>query len=144
MGIDISPRAFRDKCAERGLRVTPQREIIFKELMRAKDHPSADAVFRRVRRALPNISFDTVHRTLLSFSENGLACQVEGYGEQRRFEPDLEPHHHFRCLKCRAIIDVRHSVYDALSLPPGLPKGCTVLKKRVVLEGVCESCERKG
>ncbi|MDD5255062.1 MAG: transcriptional repressor [Candidatus Omnitrophica bacterium] len=134
---------FKEKCAEHNLKVTPQRVTIYEELLKAKDHPSADAIYKRVRSFLPNISFDTVYRTLLSFSEIGIINQVEGYGEKKRFEPNLYSHHHFRCLKCHAIIDFSHDAYNNIAVPDELKKQFQVLNKRVVLEGVCKECGKK-
>jgi Fur family transcriptional regulator, peroxide stress response regulator len=136
-------KLFYEKCAERGLRITPQRLLILDELSKANDHPTADAIYTRVRKSLPNISFDTVYRTLLSFTEIGLLALVEGYGEQKRFEPNLHQHHHFRCIKCRTIYDFENDAYDSLAVPKAVKKHGIVLSKRVVFEGVCVNCKKK-
>ncbi|MBD3246747.1 MAG: transcriptional repressor [Candidatus Omnitrophica bacterium] len=133
---------FSQKCAEHGLKITPQRSAVCAELMKAKDHPTADAVYKRVREKLPNISFDTVYRTLLLFTELGIISLVEGYGEQKRFEPNLHQHHHFRCVKCRKIFDFESDTYDQIAVPKEARNYGTVIHKRVVLEGVCARCRR--
>jgi len=134
---------FYDKCVEQGLRITPQRSVIYDELLKAKDHPSADDLYKRVRKVLPNISFDTVYRTLLVFSDIGIVKLVEGYGELKRFDPDIENHHHLRCVQCQKIIDFCNQSYDALKIPAEFEKEFTILNKRVVLEGICKECSRK-
>lgn len=134
---------FRNKCAEKHLKITPQRVTIYEELLKAKDHPSADVIYARVRKSLPNISFDTVYRTLLSFSEMGVVNLVEGYGEKKRFEPNLYSHHHFRCMKCHTIIDFCNDAYNSIKVPVELQKQFNVLNKRVVLEGVCQECGKQ-
>lgn len=134
---------FKNKCREHGLRLTPQRTAIYKELIRSKDHPSASTVFSQVRKIYPNISFDTVNRTLLTFSEIGIVSIVEGYGDPKRFDPDTELHHHFRCIKCNRIIDFQHKSLDEIKIPEDIQKQFTVLNKRVVLEGICDKCEKK-
>ena len=35
---------FADKCKEHNLKLTPQRILIYKELIKSKNHPSADTV----------------------------------------------------------------------------------------------------
>ncbi|MBN1823036.1 MAG: transcriptional repressor [Endomicrobiales bacterium] len=134
---------FSERCEKRGLRITPQRSIIYEELMKSADHPTADALYRRVRKRLANISFDTVFRTLMTFSENGIVNVVEGYGEMKRFEPDMENHHHARCVKCHKIIDFKNEAYDSIVVPQELQQRFKVLNKRVVLEGICEDCAKK-
>ncbi len=139
----MSREDFYKKCAEHGLKVTPQRVRIYEELTKAIDHPSADVLYKRVRKSLPNISFDTVYRTLLSFTEIGIVSLVEGYGEQKRFEPNGHQHHHFRCIKCHTIYDFENAAYDNIIIPEVVQKQGVVINKRVVLEGVCSKCKGK-
>lgn len=134
---------FRKECRENNLKITPQRTEIYKELLKAKDHPSADMMYKRMRKNLPNISFDTVYRTLLSFSEIGIVDVVEGYGEPKRFDPDTRKHHHFRCIKCGNIIDFHSDLYDSIEIPKEIKKEFKVTKKRVILEGICNNCSNK-
>ncbi len=136
-------RTFYAKCAEKKLKITPQRSLIFDELSKAKDHPTADAIYKRVRKSLSNISFDTVYRTLLSFTEIGIINLVEGTGEQKRFEPNLHPHHHFRCIKCFTIYDFENDAYNDIAVPESVRKQGVVINKRVVLEGICSKCKGK-
>lgn len=134
---------FRHKCKEHNLRITPQRSAIYKELIKSKDHPSASTIFNQVREIFPDISFDTVNRTLLTFAEIGIVSTVEGYGEPKRFDPNTELHHHFRCIKCNKIIDFQHKFFDKIKIPQDIKKQFTVLSKRVLLEGICDKCVKK-
>jgi Fur family transcriptional regulator, peroxide stress response regulator len=136
-------KMFYDKCAEKGLKITPQRSLIFDELSKATDHPTADAIYKRVRKSLSNISFDTVYRTLLSFTEIGIVNLVEGSGEQKRFEPNLHQHHHFRCIKCHTIYDFENDAYNDIAVPEAVQKQGVIINKRVVLEGICSKCKGK-
>ena len=132
--------AYRRLSKEHGLRVTPQRTAIFQELLKAKDHPTADAVYRRIVKRIPNVSFDTVNRTLATFAAIGLIRVVEGYGQARRFDPDTGAHHHFRCTRCGRIIDFHNKEYDDLAVPADLAGRFTLTGKKVVLEGLCSPC----
>ena len=134
---------FEAQCRENKLKVTPQRAMIFRELMKSKNHPNAEVMYEKVRRRYPRISFDTVYRTLLTFAEIGLVRLVEGYGEPKRFDPDLSNHHHLRCLKCNSITDFQEKSFDNLKIPSKLKKNFVILNQRIVLEGVCEKCQKK-
>ena len=135
--------SFIEKLAKHTLKVTPQRVAIYDELIKAKDHPSADKIYKRVRVHFPNISFDTVYRTLLLFYEIGIINLVEGYEKKKRFEPNLYNHHHFRCLKCGLIIDFFNDSYSNIVIPDELKQQHQVLNKRVILEGICKDCSKK-
>jgi Fur family peroxide stress response transcriptional regulator len=141
--IDSSIVLFEERCKEHNLKITPQRTEIYKELLKAKDHPSADMLYKRVKKVFPNISFDTVYRTLLSFSEIGLADVVEGYGEPKRFDPNTYDHHHFRCMKCGKIIDFQCELYDDIEIPEEIKKEFNVTKRRVILKGICKKCNSR-
>jgi Fur family peroxide stress response transcriptional regulator len=134
---------FYQKSKEHGLKITPQRTAIYQELLKAKDHPSADIIYKRIVKKIRNISFDTVNRTLLTFSKIGIASIVEGYGQPKRYDPDLSAHHHFRCTRCNKIIDFHNEDYDNLIVPREIQKQFTVFHKKVVLEGLCDRCKKK-
>jgi len=134
---------FRTMCKEHGLRVTHQKVMIYKELLKSPDHPSPEQLFSRLKRILHGLSFDTVYRTLSVFNEMGLIDLVEGYGTARRFDPKLEKHHHFQCRKCGMIIDFISDDYDAIDIPKDISKNCEVLKLRVTIEGFCKKCRKK-
>jgi Fur family peroxide stress response transcriptional regulator len=131
---------FWRKAKANKLKRTPQRSAIFQELLKAKDHPSADDIYRRIVKRLPQISFDTVNRTLSTFAEIGLTKVVEGYGQAKRYDPDLGAHHHFRCVRCACIIDVHNKDYDNIAVPAEIGERFTVTGKKVVLEGLCGRC----
>ncbi len=131
---------YEHKCRKAGLRVTSQRSAVYEVLEKSTQHPAAEAVFREVRKRLPNISLDTVNRTLLTFQRVGLAFVVEGSGDPKRFDANLKNHQHFRCVKCRRIIDFHYKKFDNIKFPPSLAKKFKILKKTVYVEGICDEC----
>ena len=135
--------SFMEKCRRHGLKVTPQRTAIYRELSKATDHPTIEGILKKVRVALPNISFDTVYRTVLSFVDAGIIHMVEGYGGSRRFDPDINPHHHFRCTRCEKIVDFSNDYFDSIRVPEELKRQFNILQKKVVLEGVCTECAKR-
>ena len=138
--LDEKTRWFTNRCREAGLKVTPQRIAIYRELLKTDEHPSAEMLYERVREVLPSISLDTVNRTLLTLNEIGAAFIVEGSGDAKRFDGGLEEHQHFKCVKCKRIIDFHHKPFDNVKLPTGIRKNFTVLRKTVYLEGICDFC----
>ncbi len=135
---------FYQKCAEHGLKITPQRVFIYQELLKATDHPSIDDIYQRVKRSMPNISFDTVYRTALSLFEIGVIDIVDGHSGSRRIDANIGQHHHFRCLKCHKIIDFESDYYDRVVIPEELQKRFNILAKRIVLKGICDKCGKGG
>jgi Fur family transcriptional regulator, peroxide stress response regulator len=136
-----SETAFLAMCKEHGLRVTPQRLAVLKALSGSEDHPTADAVYRLVRKEHPNISFDTVNRTLLTFAEVGVVDIVEGRGGPRRFDPNMTKHHHVHCVRCGRIVDFYSDVFDGLEIPREVEERFTVLTKKVAITAICRDCD---
>ena len=135
---------FRKRCKEHGLSMTPQRLAIYKALIESTEHPSAENIFNSVREDFPDIAIDTIYRTLSTFSEIGIIHVVEGYGEVKRYDPDIEPHHHFRCTSCNRIVDLHLDTFGKLKIPLGLKKKYNVSNIKVILEGACDGCTGKG
>jgi len=133
---------FLSKCRQHNLKITPQRTAVFNALADAEDHPSADAVYQKVKKEFPNISFDTVNRTLIVFSEIGLVEVVEGQGDPRRFDPRMENHHHFYCITCGKITDFFSEELNQIEIPPHIEQDFTVISKRMVLKGYCTDCRK--
>jgi Fur family peroxide stress response transcriptional regulator len=135
--------SFKRHCNKHGLRITPQRVAIFRELISSRKHPSASMIFKKIKNYFPNISLGTVNTTLLTFAEIGVAKVVESSGEPKRFDPNTQPHHHFRCIKCGKIVDFHNDAYDAIRIPAAINKKFVVLEKKVQLEGLCDKCKTK-
>lgn len=134
---------FHDICRRHNLNITPQRIAVFKALLASDTHPSATAVHHMIKAEYPNISLDTVNRTLLTFHSIGLVKVVESSGDPKRFDTNTVPHHHFRCTRCGKIVDFANPAYDQLAVPETISSRFDVREKKVVLEGLCDQC-REG
>ena len=135
---------FIEKCQVHNLKVTPQRVAIYRDLLNSTEHPTVDAMFQIVKKKFPNISFDTVSRTMLTFAEIGLVDLVEVYGGAKRFDPNVSNHHHLHCVSCGKIFDFHSDHYNNLEIPDDVRRAFTVLTSRVVLKGICEKCSNPG
>jgi len=57
---------------ERGLRLTPQRQLILSAIASLQGHISADSVHQQVVEPFPNVNISTVYRTLELLQDLGL------------------------------------------------------------------------
>ena len=133
---------FQAKCRQEGLKITPQRTAIYKTLLETTEHPSANTVFCKVREFFPNISFDTVNRSLLTLTQMGSAFIVEGSGGSKRFDAGMQAHQHFKCVKCKKIVDFHHKPFDDIPVPKELSNKYTISRKTVYFEGICDLCKK--
>ena len=65
------------------LRMTHQRRIILNYLEKVDTHPTADDIYKEVRKELPKISLGTVYRNLEILSQNGMIKKLDQVGSHR-------------------------------------------------------------
>ena len=132
---------LRTGCADRGLRLTPQREVLLRVLSRAMGHPTADEMVRRVREVLPTVSHATVYRNLQELVREGLIRTLEVAGAAAQFEVNPDDHHHFVCRRCGRVWDVYLSGLDVrINRRRSGLDGFQVDRRDVQLHGVCAGC----
>ncbi len=122
------------------VRMTTQRKIILEELRKVTTHPTADELYRIVKKRLPKISLGTIYRNLEILSESGLIQKIEVPGTTKRFDGTTDDHPHLRCVSCGAVRDIE--LGQALSLPdiPDSVDGCRIISCRLDLIGLCPQC----
>lgn len=133
---------FKKLCRKSALRVTNQRVEIFRTLAESKEHPSVEKVFHSVRQKMPNISLDTVYRTLSSMEEAGLVFRV-GLSNKARFDADLTPHYHFVCMECGEVHDVAPAMgKDPFWTPEQIKEFGEVKNVNLQFHGICNRCRK--
>lgn len=135
--------SFEQTCKLNSLKITPQRTAIYKLLEHNTTHPTAEMVYREIRKTFPTISFDTVNRTLVQFAQIGLLSPLACSGTSRRYDPNTSGHHHFKCLKCGAIKDVIYEPLNELSFPEELLNDFEVHSQSIVISGFCKQCSNQ-
>ena len=137
-----SPSELRDRCRSAGLKATPQRLAVYEALIARIDHPSPEDIYRAVRKRLPTLSLATVYNTLDALASHGLASEVALLHESKRYDANLNPHHHLICTSCQAIVDIHNEKFDALELPKGLVDFVPE-KVSVQILGLCTRCAKE-
>jgi Fur family peroxide stress response transcriptional regulator len=107
------------------------------------DHPTADQVFSRVSRQLPEISRTTVYRVLELLVRLGIARKVCHPGAAARYEMQIQRHHHLVCLECESMVDLEYPALDSLPLPV-VSSGFEIEDYSIQFRGLCPSCARKS
>ncbi len=134
---------LREICRKAGIKLTPQRLEIFEAISGAKDHPSAEALYEKLKKRMPTISLDTIYRTLNTFEKLGIIKRVHLLNDQARFDPDMKVHHHFICTKCKKIIDFEWVGFDSMGFPEGVEDFGEIFGRQVELRGICRDCLKK-
>ncbi len=139
-GMDARMKAFQEELRSAGIKLTPQRIAIFREIIQACDHPDAETLHGRLRGGMPSLSLDTVYRTLWLLSDLGL-IRTMGPGRERiRFEPNLDRHHHFVCTECGLTRDFQSDEFDSIRVPASASRFGRIRETHVEVRGICRSC----
>jgi Fe2+ or Zn2+ uptake regulation protein len=131
-------RVFR----ARGLKVTPQRQLLFALLHDNKSHPTVEALFATASQLMPGISLRTVYQTLNDLSVMGELQVVQSAGGATRFDPNVTEHHHVQCDRCGELNDVYVDNLERLQIRN--LDGFQAARARIVFGGLCAACQSKS
>ena len=116
-----------------------KRNAILSCLRSTDTHPSAEMVHEMLHAEHPDISLATVYRNLARFKSEGLISSVATVKGTERFDGNTEPHVHFICSGCDAVIDL-HQIpmprYDREECG-----GCHIEGCQLTFTGLCGSCQ---
>lgn len=121
-------------------RSTPQRRIVLEELRKVTSHPTAVELHGMVRHRLPRISLGTVYRNLELLAEQGVVMKLELGGAESRFDGNVAPHHHVRCVRCGRVSDVHGLPESMLREDVAKAAGYRIIGYRLEFIGVCPAC----
>lgn len=139
VSVDEIRRRFR-RC---GVRLTPQRAAIYRALADTTTHPTAEALYRQVKKQHPMMSQNTVYYTLGALKAAGLVHEVNYWHDRARFDANMDLHHHLICLGCRRIEDITDEALDQVAVSSRRQSAFQVLGHRVEFHGYCRDCQRK-
>ena len=130
--MDVSTKQFR------------KRNAILAYLQGVTNHPSAEMVFTELKQDIPDLSMGTVYRNLNLFKQQGLAVSVATVKGVERFDGNTDPHVHFICSDCDAVIDLMEmNVPEALKSTAESCCGGQVENCQLTFIGLCKDCLEK-
>lgn len=132
-----SIREICDVLEQAGIRPTHQRILIMKYLAEYRVHPTAEMIYSKLKEEIPTFSKTTVYNTLKLLEEKGLISALATDEDQVRYEANMAPHGHFKCVRCGALFD-----FDLSGIVPPEKEvdGHLVLECQVMVKGVCCRC----
>lgn len=104
-------------------------------------HLSADAIYSRAQRYLPEISLATVYNTLNELVDMGEVLEISTGEGAKRYDPNTTgAHHHLHCIECGTLRDVYPKGSEGLALPASQQHGFELLGVDIVFSGRCPDC----
>ena len=118
-----------------------KRNAILSYLQGTNAHPSAETIYSDLKAEIPDLSIGTVYRNLTHFRKQGLVSSIATVNGVERFDANTEPHVHFICEGCDAVIDLHQlSTPQALCSEAEGSIGCSVSGCQLSFTGKCRDC----
>ena len=141
--MKIEEGKLRDHLRAKGLKFTPERRLVLREVFSIHRHFEVDDLFVRMRRRDRRISRSTIYRTLKLLVECGLLREVL-FGERHsHYEHVLghKHHDHLLCLRCGRVIEFSNDSIESLQERVCQEHQFRALGHRLQITGYCWKCQ---
>ena len=121
-----------------------KRNAILSYLRGTNAHPSAETIYSDLKQEIPDLSMATVYRNLTKFRQEGMVQCVATVKGVERYDGYTDPHVHFICRHCDAVIDLHEMqippqlIQEAVSVTGGQVDCCSLS-----FTGLCRDCLEK-
>jgi Fur family ferric uptake transcriptional regulator len=128
---------------QKGLKYTRQREIIFEIILDAKEHLSAEDIYKRVLQKYPNekMGIATVYRALSFLEDAKLILSISFDKDGKKYEANCKEHHdHLICVRCGKIVEFVSKDIEKAQEKVAKENGFKLLDHTMYLYGICSQC----
>ena len=134
---------LRQYLARRGMRYTPEREAVVREIFSRHDHFTVEEVYLALYKKRRHISRASVYRTLPILVDAGLVAPVFQEAGQTRYEHTYghEHHCHLRCLVCGRVVEFSEPALDMVEKRLAREQGFSISGHKLEVTGTCPSCQ---
>jgi Fur family peroxide stress response transcriptional regulator len=148
MSLTLNARPVSDSVIIRALRksgykATSQRIAICRLVLSSREHPTAQRIYREMKRLHPTVSVATVYKTLRVLKELRLVQELAFPQGETRFDSNVNAHINAVCLQCGSVNDVNDQAIRSLVGGAASRIKFTVTGQRFDVYGICEKCARK-
>jgi Fur family transcriptional regulator, ferric uptake regulator len=138
----VSTHELKLALKQRGLRMTPQRQLILDAVASMHGHVSADQVYQHVVGVFPDVNISTVYRTLEVLEELGVVRHTHFHDGVAQFQrTDEAPHHHMVCSRCGGDAELDLDVLEPLAVELRRRYGFEADLAHTAIVGVCRACQ---
>lgn len=135
----VEQLALRRTLHERGMRMTPQRQLVL-DAVRALAHATPEQVCQRVQQITPTVNITTIYRALDLLEGLGLVRHTHlGHGAPV-YSAHQHEHLHFVCHHCGRVIERPTELLDDVAEKLRVECGFELDASHLALSGTCEEC----
>src|SRR5437016_9623008 len=140
----VHRKELQQLLAERKLKKTSQRALIWGALLESKGHPSVEEIRDDLLKHGHRIGLATIYRTLKILLQSGFIRPSKLHG-MTRYEPVIkQPNHlHFICNSCGSTVEFPSRRIESLILRVTTEHGFEERYSRYAILGICKACLRE-
>ena len=126
----------------KGLKITPQREAILKEISKDNGHRECEDIYLAMIQKGKNVSRATVYRTLEILVQNDFARKLELGDGRARYESKVGSlhHDHIVCTSCGKIVEYMNQEIEDLQEKIANNYHFNLQRHIHQLFGICNKC----
>jgi Fur family ferric uptake transcriptional regulator len=138
----VTTQDLRVALRQRGLRMTPQRQLILDAVVSMRGHVSVEQVYQTVIRQFPDVNITTVYRTLEVLEDLGVVRHTHFHDGVAQYErTDEPPHHHMVCTRCGADFELDLHLLEPLGKELRKQYGFQADLTHTAIVGLCRTCQ---
>lgn len=135
---------FREYLKGKGLRLTEERKLIFKEVSSRKGHFNPDELYLDMRKKGLKPSKASIYRTLPLLISAGLIEQVEKTDKHAHYERISGHHDHMFCISCGKVIEFYSKTLEGLQEKICKAERFQSISHTLEIKGYCRRCSGKS
>lgn len=137
---------FRDYVRQRGLRWTPERELILQEIFEIHEHFDVDGLYLVLKQKGVKVSKASIYRALPLFIDCGLVREVDFSDGHWHYEHIYghEHHYHLKCLGCGEVMEFEEPILAQVEGRLTREYGYSIVIQQLEVKGYCPACQKAG
>ncbi len=127
---------------DRGYKFTPQRREIIEKLVKGGEPLSVKELLEQLRDKFPELSPDTVYRTLKVLCNLGIVCTIGHQGKKTtRYKISVGlHHHHLVCISCGRSFCMAYCPMEGIARTLAQQANFKVVEHAFEILGYCSDC----
>ncbi len=140
--IQTAENIFREYLRDRGLKYTPERQTLLREVLGTDEHFEAEQLLIALRQTGRRVAKATIYRTLPLLVQCGIIKQVQFGDKMTHYEHTFgqDPHDHMVCRRCRRIIEFDSADVERLRTILATRNRFHAIAHRFQITGLCWEC----
>ena len=134
--------AFAEYLRSKGLKFTPERREILREIFSTHKHFDVETLFETLKKKGERISLATIYRLVPLLIESRMIRRATRQDGQITYEHIFghKPHHHLVCVRCGQIVEFRDEGIEKLITKVCRKYDFSPIEQRLGVRGVCSAC----